>query len=302
MENVGEMNNKGWEVMLGYGNFSKQSDFKYNIGLNLSAYKNKLVKISERQGSFLAGNTVRDFILTRSIEGQPISAFFGHQVEGIFQNAAEVDAHADQGFDTGADGIGRFKYADINNDNLINDLDRTTIGSPHPTFTYGLNLSLGYKNFDVSAFFQGSQGNDIYNYTKVFSDFPSFVDGGRGTNVLDSWSETNTGATLPALSRSVQNNETSPNTYFVEDGSYLRLKNLQIGYTLPENLISKISMTKARFYIQGTNLFTITDYTGIDPEIGSIAFNQAGENLNIGIDYGTFPITRTLTVGLRVNF
>ena len=140
---------------------------------------------------------LRGGAMTRTEEGRPISSFYGRVVEGIFQNEAEVAAHADQGFATPADGVGRFKYRDLPDENgvtdgVINDNDRTYIGSPHPDFTYGINLMLGYGGFDMSAFFNGSQGNDLYNYNKIYSDFPSFFDANRSTRVNDSWRPDNT--------------------------------------------------------------------------------------------------------------
>jgi hypothetical protein len=188
---------------------------------------------------------------------------------------------------------------DVDGDGDVDDDDRTFIGSPHADFTYGLNLNAGFKGFDVSAFFSGSQGNDAFNVLKIYTDFPSFVDLNRSTRVLDSWTPENTGAELPALSAgaaSTGNNETNSNSYYVEDASYFRLKNLQIGYTLPSNFSSKLAMDNARIYVQGTNLLTITDYNGADPEI------QESGTLGLGVDYGKFPQSRILSVGFKFNF
>ena len=150
--------------------------------------------------------------------------------------------------------------------------------------------------FDAQLFFTGSQGNEIYNYNKYFTDFPSFVNGGRSTRVLDSWTPTNTNATLPALSNSITNNEGDPNSYYVEDGSYFRLKNLQVGYTLPEDVTHKIKMSSLRFYVQATNLFIITDYSGFDPEIVSY------DNLSLGIDSRIYPNSQMFTLGDNFKF
>ena len=190
-------------------------------------------------------------------------------------------------------------YIDVDGDGDVDDDDRTFIGSPHADFTYGLNLNASFKGFDISAFFSGSQGNDAFNVLKIYTDFPSFVDLNRSTRVLDSWTPENTGAELPALSAgaaSTGNNETNSNSYYVEDASYFRLKNLQIGYTLPSNFSSKLAMDNARIYVQGTNLFTITDYNGADPEI------QESGTLGLGVDYGKFPQSRILSVGFKFNF
>ena len=298
--NIGTMNNKGIEVEVGYGNFSGTGAFKYDLAFNLSSYDNELTEL--RTGSFFTGQVVRGNSLTRTQVGQPISSFYGRVVEGIFQNEAEVAAHADQGFEQPADGVGRYKYADINEDGVIDGDDRTFIGSPHPDFTYGFSANLGYKNFDLSLFFQGSQGNDIYNFTKFFTDFPAFVNGGRSVRVLDSWTPNNRDAELPALSTVISNAEANPNSYFVEDGSFLRLKNLQIGYTIPQTVLSKVGISNARVYVQGTNLFTITDYNGIDPEIGTLSPSLPSANLDLGVDFGSFPLARTYTLGVSLDF
>ncbi|MDP5061563.1 MAG: TonB-dependent receptor [Maribacter sp.] len=279
--NLGSVENTGFDIALGYQK-QTESGFSFGIDANLSAYDNE---VTELVSAFQLGNAgFRGGAVTRTAVGQPISSFFGREV-------------------TGFDDSGRFTYRDVNEDGVINDDDRTFIGSPHPDFTYGLNFNFGYKNFDLSAFIQGSHGNDIYNYTKVFTDFPTFVDGNRSTRVLDSWTPTNTNATLPALGNAIVNNEADPNSYFVEDGSYARLKNLQIGYTLPETIMDKIGMSSIRFYVQASNLFTITGYNGLDPEVQPV-FNNDGtvDNLTLAVDYGSYPVARIFTLGTNLKF
>ncbi|WP_109833345.1 SusC/RagA family TonB-linked outer membrane protein [Reichenbachiella versicolor] len=301
--NVGEMSNKGFEFELGYSSGVTNSDFRYNIVLNVSTYDNEVTKINAGENTFFVGESLRSNTVSRTQAGQPLSSFYGREVIGIFQTETEVSNSPDQGFATPADGVGRFKYADTNGDNVINDDDRTFIGSPHPDFTYGIDVVLEYKNFDLSLFFSGSQGNEIYNYTKFFTDFPSFPNGGRSTRALDAWSEDNTGGSIPKLSNNftTSNFENAPNSYFVEDGSFFRLKNLQVGYNLPKDLVSRAGISSARFYAQATNLFTLTGYDGIDPEIGSIQ-TGSNQNINLGVDQGTFPLARTYTVGVTVEF
>ena len=271
--NLGDVKNTGFDLSIGY-NDETDSGFSYGINANISHYKNEVTRSLnpfEVPNSGLRGGDV-----TRTQVGKPISSFYGRQV-------------------TGFDSNGRFTYADINGDGTINDDDRTFIGSPHPDFTFGVNLNFGYKGFDLSALISGSQGNEIYNYEKIFTDFPTFVNGNRSVRTLDSWTPTNTNATLPALSTSIQNAETQPNSYFVEDGSFVRLKNLQIGYTLPNTIAKKLGMNLLRVYIQGSNLFTITDYEGFDPEIIS------NNNLNLGVDNNVFPQSRILTLGVNLK-
>ena len=272
--NLGSVENKGFDFSLGYHD-QTESDFRYGFDFNLSQYNNK---VTELISDFQSGASYfRGGAITRTEVGRPISSFYGRKVTGFDDN-------------------GRFTYEDINGDGEINDEDRTYIGSPHPDFTYGLNIDLGYKGFDFSAFFTGSQGNDIYNYEKIFQDFPTFFNGNRSTRVLDSWTPDNRDATLPALSQTITNSETNPNSYFVEDGSYFRMKNLQVGYTINKKTTEKFGLDMFRIYIQGTNLFTITKYNGVDPEIISY------DNLTLGVDNQTYPLAQIYTLGLNIKF
>lgn len=271
--NLGSFVNKGFDLSVGYNN-SLDSGWSYGLSANISQYKNE---VTELISDFQTGLSFRGGPVTRTAVGRPISSFYGRQV-------------------TGFDDVGRFTYADINGDGNIDDEDRTFIGSPHPDFTFGVNLNIGYKGFDISAFLQGSQGNDIYNYEKIFTDFPTFVNGNRSVRVLDSWTPTNTNATLPALSNSIQNSETQPNSYFVEDGSFFRLKNLQVGYTFDNKQSERFGMQSLRLYVQGSNLFTITDYQGFDPEIAATR-----GNLTLGVDSNVYPQSRILTLGVNIK-
>ncbi|WP_108244286.1 SusC/RagA family TonB-linked outer membrane protein [Muricauda brasiliensis] len=298
--NLGSFRNKGVDATL---SFSDQTDsgFNYGIDVNFSHYKNEVLDlISAFQtgfGGFRTTGTV-----TRTQEGQPISSFYGRIVDGIFASEAEVANAPSQGFATNADGVGRFRYRDINGDGTINDDDRTFIGSPHPDFTYGINLRMGYKGFDMSAFFQGSQGNDIFNNDKVYTDFPSFFNANRSVRVLDSWTPDNLDAELPALSQSITNNEGAANSFFVEDGSYMRLKNLQIGYTFNEEVSSYLGMDSVRLYLQGTNLFTITGYDGVDPELQPRLDGGAIDNLTIGVSDNNYPLAAIYSFGVNLKF
>ncbi len=273
--NLGDVQNTGFDLGIGY-NKETTSGFKYGVQLNVSHYKNEVKRLIS---DFQVGRTdLRGGAVTRTQVGEPISFFYGREV-------------------TGFDDTGRFTYRDVNNDGVIDDEnDRTRIGSPHPDFTYGINLTAEYKGFDVSMFFSGSQGNDAYNYEKIFTDFPTFFNGNRSVRVLDSWTPTNTNATLPALSQTITNSETQPNSYFVEDASFLRMKNLQIGYTFSDQIAESIGMDLFRIYIQGTNLFTITDYEGFDPEVIS------NDNLSLGVDFNTFPLSQIFTIGINTKF
>ena len=280
--NLGSINNSGFEISAGYQN-TTDSGFSYAVNVNFSRYRNEVEEIISE---FFANGA------SRTQAGEPIASFYGRIVDGVFASDQEVTAHATQ---SGA-APGRFRYRDINEDGVINDDDRTFIGSPHPDFTYGININAGYKGFDLSALFSGTQGNDLYNAQKELTDFPRFFNGNRSVRVLDSWTPNNLDASLPALNSSVLNNELSPNTYFVEDGSFFRLKNLQLGYTLPKTIVEKIGIN-LRIYLQGSNLFTITGYDGLDPEI-----RTGGNALSIGIDRNTYPVSRIYTLGLNLKF
>lgn len=299
--NLGSIENKGIDVSLGFADQS-ESGFRYGIDINFSSYKNEVTElISAFQTGFSNFRTTGT--ATRTQVGQPISSFYGRVVEGIFASEAEVSAAADQGFAAAADGVGRFKYTDLNNDGTINDDDRTFIGSPHPDFTYGLNLALGYKGFDMSAFFQGSQGNEIFNNDKVYTDFPTFFNANRSVRVLDSWTPDNLDATLPALSQSITNNEGNANSFFVEDGSYMRLKNLQIGYTFNDQVSDIMGMDSVRLYFQGTNLFTITGYDGVDPELQPRFLDSGAiDNLTIGVSDNNYPLAAIYSLGFNLKF
>ncbi len=299
--NVGSVENKGLDFSIGYNDETK-SGLTYSVSANISTYKNEVTSLIN---PFQTGSTVfRGGAITRTQIGRSISEFYGREVIGVFQNEAEVSSAPDQGFATPADGVGRLRYRNIDGDNDIDDDDRTFIGSPHPDFTYGVNLNAAYKGFDIAAFFQGSQGNDIYNYERIFTDFPTFFNTNQSTRVLNAFTTANP-SNVPALSSNITNNETAPNSFFVEDGSYLRLKNLQIGYTLPSSITDKANIGSVRVYVQGTNLFTITDYEGFDPELrgfdNTLAATNNG-NLTLGVDFQTIPVSRLFSLGVNIKF
>jgi TonB-linked SusC/RagA family outer membrane protein len=278
--NRGSVQNTGFDLSIGY-NDQTESGFSYGINANISHYRNE---VTDLNSAFQTGyDTGRIGTVTRTQVGQPISSFFGLLIDGF-------------------DDTGRWTYVDVDGDGIAgNDGDRTIIGSPHPDFTFGVNLNAAYKGIDISALFTGSQGNDIFNYTKYYTDFPSFFNGNRSAAVLDSWTPTNTNATLPALSTNTQNVEADPSSYYVEDGSFARLKNLQIGYTLPNSITNKISeSTSFRVYVQGTNLITWTKYTGLDPEI--IGRQDDNATRSLGIDNQVYPLARLITLGINANF
>jgi len=291
--NLGNVKNTGVDFSSSYKK-ETNSGWSYGVSANVSVVDNQVTNLISK---FQLGRTdLRGGAVTRSLVGAPISSFYGRVVEGIFRSEAEVSAAPDQGFTTAAAGVGRFKYKDINNDGVIDDKDRTIIGNPHPDFTYGANLNVAYKGIDLSVFISGSAGNDIYNYERIFTDFPTFFNGNRSARLVDSFSASNPNGKYPGLSQTITNSETQPNSFFIEDGSFMRIKNVQLGYTLPKNISDKMGMSSFRLYVQGTNLLTITGYKGFDPEVVS------NDNLSLGIDFNSFPVSQIFSIGANIKF
>lgn len=286
--NVGAVTNQGVDLQIIYRN-TFADDFRFEANLTLTKYTTTIDKIAGNQDEFaFGGSRIGPFALNR--EGAAFSQFYGYQVQGIFQSDSEVSSAATQ--DGAAPGF--FRYADINGDGEITPDDRDFIGDPNPDFIYGLNLTLGYKNFELVGYFLGYQGGDIFNFTKWWTDFwPSFQ-GQKSTDLLNnSWSESNTGGTTP-IATNVSNfsNNTVANSYYVEDGTFTRLKNLQLKYRVPASVLSNIGLSSGEVYLQGVNLFTITKYEGVDPEIG-------GDDRAFGIDSGNYPTTKQFLFGLK---
>jgi TonB-dependent starch-binding outer membrane protein SusC len=297
--NIGEMNNKGIDLGLNYNGKALAGELTYSIGANFSTYRNMVVKTNGDPNTIYQGFGLRTPPVTATRQGQPLSSFYGYIIDGIFQSDDEAKAHAKQR--NGADNIaGRFKYRDVNGDGVINSTDQTFIGNPHPDFSYGLTLNAEYKKFTFSAFAQGVQGVDIFNHVRYWTDFQTFQ-GNRSTRMLyDSWRPGKTDALLPQL-RSGDASSSVPSTYFIEDGSYVRIKNLQLGYNLPAGLISRAGLGTANVYIQGQNLFTFTKYTGLDPEINLRNYG-AGNDRQLGVDEGAYPVSKNILIGVNLSF
>nr|MBA2762431.1 SusC/RagA family TonB-linked outer membrane protein [Segetibacter sp.] len=292
--NTASMVNKGVDIMLSQKASVGRSLNKVTLDFTgtFTTYNNEITALAEGNTFYeTGGSRIGNFV--RNAIGHPVGSFFGYQVVGLFQDTVDVAASPKQ---TGA-GVGRFKYLDANSDGKISDSDRVFFGDPNPDFTYGLNVNAAYQAFDLSIFFYGSKGADAIHYTKYFTDFfPSFQ-GAKSEDLLyNSFSPTNKGAKTP-IAENVSNfsNNTVPNSYYLENASYLRLKNLTIGYTLPTKLLNRIKIDKLRVYVQGANLFTKTKYTGLDPEI-------IGGQDNFGIDAGPYPTVKQFLFGLNVNF
>jgi hypothetical protein len=292
--NVGEMKNTGFDFELGYNNSAFDGALTYNASLTLSHYTNEIVQLSGDPDRYIDAGSNRQKTYTRYTSGTAFPEFFGYKVEGIFQSQAEADAHPQYG-DTDYNKPGHFKFADTNGDGKITPDDRTFIGSPHPDLTGGLNIDLGYGNFDLNMFFYTSIGNEMVNYVTRWIDYGMFNGGLSKDALYNSWGSPyvdNASARLPMLDQSDVSQE--PSTAFLEDASYLRMKNLRLGYTLPKSLLDRAQIKSLRIYAQVSNLFTITNYSGLDPEV-----RTSGEGM--GLDRGSWPTPRQIMFGVNLG-
>ena len=283
--NTGQMKNHGFEANIGYHS-PKYGDFSWEGSLNFSFYRNKLVKFND-EVSVVGGDW-------RLIEGQPMGVYYGYICDGIFQNADQVSNHAIQ---EGKD-VGRLMYRDIDGNGIVNENDRCIIGDPNPDFGLGFNLSASYKNWTLSAFFSGEFGFDIYNGTRKQLEFMTYGNlyTNRSKDILNAWTPTNTNSSIPALTTIDDNNETRMSTYFMEDGSYLKCKYLKLAYRFDgQNWMKKVGLSALNAYAQIDNLFTITPYNGLDPEVPLTTYGAR-------VDNGPYPRARTFSVGLNLTF
>jgi TonB-dependent starch-binding outer membrane protein SusC len=292
--NVGEMQNKGIDLQIvTRGKFT--NDLGYELNSTVTLLDNKIVSLAPGLTYLTTVNPgFRGIQPIRNQIGYSLSSFYGFQVLGLFQSAEEVRNAPTQ---AGA-GPGRFRYADLNGDGKIDQEDRTYLGSPVPKFTTGLNFTLTYKNFDLNTYMYASIGNKIFNQSKWFTDFyPSFAGAAISERVKDSWTPQNTNTDQPIFEKASNfSTNTQANSWYVEDGSYLRLQNISLGYTLPGNLLNRARMSRLRLFVSTNNVFTITKYKGLDPSVGGNA------DTNFGIDVGNYPITRAVTGGVNLSF
>ncbi len=303
--NAGSVKNTGFEFAATYRKTT--GDFTYSVSGNFSTYRNEVISLGSINQPVI--NTLFFDFATSSNVGQPMYQFLGYEMDGIFQSQADIDKHATQ---TGAV-PGDIRFRDIDNNGVINTSDRTFIGNPFPKITYGINANLAYKNFDCFIQLQGTQGNKIYNAARFWG-----LNTGETNNysmeVLKSWTGEGTSDVVPRLSTRDPNSNKRASSRFVEDGSYMRIKNFQLGYTLPNNISERMRIRSLRIYLGANNLLTVTKYSGFDPEVGQ-AFtstsNAAGTQPNLGasnfvrgslgFDQISFPQARTITFGLQLG-
>ncbi len=292
--NVGAVRNKGLEIELGWTD--SKNDFTYSIDANAAFVNNEVTRLVE--GSFLAspfyGRPNQE--ISRTYVGSPIATFYGWRADGLFQTQADIDGHADQ---PGAV-PGDVRFIDLNNDGVIDDDDREIIGSPHPKVTYGINTNFAYKAFDLNMFFLGVGGVEIYNADRMQGLDASYPFN-LYSDITDRWTGPNTSNSIPRVSTLRTNLNHRTSDLFLESGDFLRLKNVTLGYTLPTNIIEKMGLSRLRLYLSGQNVFTITGYSGLDPELG-LTGDEDNPNLQQNVDFAQFPQARTFLLGVNIGF
>ncbi len=302
--NFGEMINDGIDVNLSTKNITNEK-FSWDSNFVFSLYRNEIVELSSDDDAIVG--TIQDEAviadLTRSQVGQPIGMFYGFVTDGLFRSEDELNNTAipEESSISEPNGtwLGDFRFKDLNNDGVIDAEDRTFIGNPHPDFTFSLTNNFRYKMFDLSIFLQGSYGNDIYNYTRVFTEGVNRFNSNQAATVIDRYSASNPNGSLPRYSDGDRNGNNRVSDRFIEDGSYLRIQSVTLGCTLPSDLFgNKNIFDRIRVYTTLQNIYTFTNYSGYDPEVGSL--NQSA--LLKGIDFGRYPVPRSITLGLNVQF
>ncbi|MFH0758898.1 MAG: TonB-dependent receptor [Bacteroidota bacterium] len=301
--NAGSVENKGFELELGYQNHT--GDFSYEISGNFAKVNNKVLTLSGEDAKPIIGGEVdNNTFVTVTGVGEAIGTFYVYQMDGIFQSTTEILTHAYQGPNIKP---GDVKYKDMSGpqgvpDGTIDAYDRVYAGSAIPDFTYGLTINLAYRNFDFSAFFQGVQGNKVY--MQINKDIEGFYRAFPVTERFyeNHWTIENPSNEVPRAAWGGATNNNRPSTRFIEDGSYVRLKNIQIGYTIPMSSSKKVRAKQLRIYVSAQNLFTYTRFSGLDPEMQTSENSAAEGDRAVGIDWGTYPSSKTYLVGLNLTF
>jgi TonB-linked SusC/RagA family outer membrane protein len=294
--NIGTMRNRGVDLELGYT--SSVQKFDLNVSGNTSFMKNELKTLGEN-GQIIGGGAGVIGGMTRTMAGLPVSSFYGYQVQQILNSAEDVYAintwAPDGIYQEASTGAGDFMYRDINGDGEITVADRVTLGNPWPKMTYAFNIGVVYnKSLDLSLQFQGVQGVDVFNANKAYArNF--YGDYNTTTDIFEAWTPEDHTKHPRNIGSDPNGNFSRPSSYFIEDGSYLKLRNAQIGYNFPTRLFGPSKISGIRVFVNANNILTFTKYSGLDPEI-------AGSNLSRGIDYGMYPQVRTVSGGLEVKF
>jgi TonB-dependent starch-binding outer membrane protein SusC len=288
--NTGTLQNRGIDLSLN-GRILRSKNINWNANAVVSTYKNKVTSLglsAPLDGGFtrITGGSLR------TVQGQPANFFFGFVTDGIFQSYDEIAKHAVQtaGSDpTTSTAPGDIRFKDLNGDGVINDKDRTDIGNANPTFTYGLTNTVSYKNLELTVFIQGSQGNKVLNFTRWYTE-GGVSNGNYSNDVIKRWTGPGTSSEMPRMALNDPNGNNRVSDRFVEDASYMRIKNLRLSYAIPGRWSDYLKLKKTQFYISCQNLLTVTNYTGMDPEVGG------------GVDIGFYPQARTYLFGITVDF
>lgn len=288
--NAGKLQNKGIEIMVNSKNLV--GEFTWSTNFNFSLNRNKIISLNDTI-PISAGSIAANYSLSRYQAGHPINEFYGYVTDGIFQTSSEVANHAVQtpGTDPATSTApGDIRFKDLNNDGKIDASDRAYIGNPNPKFIFAMNNIFTYKGFDLSIFFQGTYGNKIFNANRLYTEAMDVAQN-QTVETLNRWTGAGTSNSMPRAIFGDPNGNTLASDRYIEDGSYLRIKNLTLGYTLPEKLIQRISVTSARLYASMQNIYTFTKYKGFDPEVPAN-----------GIDNNVYPVTRTISFGINLSF
>ncbi len=298
-QNVGEIRNQGAEIELSFQRVT--GDFRYNISANVAFITNEVTNLNG-ENVFLAsrryGRPNQEIV--RTLEGNPIGTYFGWRTDGLYQTVEEVNSDPNIANDPRRTNEqinpGDVRFVDLNDDGIIDDQDREILGDPFPDAEYGINAQFGYKGLDLTLFFLGQAGLELYNADRMQGLDPTYPFN-MYSEVLGRWNGPNTSNTIPRMTNNRNNLNHRTSDLFIEDGDFFRLKNLTLGYTLPSTLTETVGMSRVRFYITGQNVFTITNYSGFDPEMGYV-----DGNLQRGVDYAQYPQARTWIFGATLGF
>lgn len=292
--NVGNFENQGADLGI---NFKTQmGNVKSNFTLNVSHYKAKATKLADGE-SIWDGNHQRLDLLARTAEGQTPGLFYGYVSDGIFQNKTEINSHSDQFGNIIQPNAqpGDMRFKDLNDDGQLTDADRKVIGDPTPDFTFGFKMFFEYKNIDLNALFTGSYGNDMMNGAKPYLSNGGEIYNSYAGTLNHSWNGEGSTNSEPRLTIDDPNGNFKYSDYYIEDGSYLRLQNIQLGYNFNDTLINKMGISKARVYVSAENVFTLTSFSGLDTDI-------AGSATLRGVDWGNYPLPRLISFGVNLGF
>jgi TonB-linked SusC/RagA family outer membrane protein len=303
-QNVGQLRNKGLELELSYRKTT--GDFTFSVSGNATFIQNRVTQLLT-PGSFLASQTYgrTDQEITRTYQGHPYGTFYGWVADGLYQNQAQIDSDPGVANDprkTDQIHPGDVRFKDLNGDGVIDDKDRTILGSPQPKITYGINASMAYKGFDLNLFFLGVGGVDVFNADRM-QGLNAAYPFNLYKEATNRWHGEGTSTSIPRLSSTDPNLNFRTSNLFIESGAFLRLKNVTLGYTIPKNITTALRLSQARFYVTGQNVFTFTKYKGLNPELGyADGTRSSGQYTQVNVDYAQYPLSRTFTIGATISF